>query len=261
MAQLLINPQHQFFDSNGDPLSGGKVYFFEAGTSTPTDTFTDQGGGTPNSNPVILDANGRAEIWTDLAQSYKVRLDDADDNQIWEVDNITYLPDGSITTAKLDDLAVTSAKIADLAVSTAKIANLGVTTPKLANLSVTPGKQAARNYASGGPDSSNPTAFPPEDIAALDCEITTNGRPVLLFLTGQILFTATSAFDGTVALKRGGSTIESVKVPSGSAYTFPGAHMLFIDVPAAGTYTYGIQINRQSYTCNLDGVTLWAVEL
>jgi len=39
------------------------VYTYQAGTSTPLATYTDQAGGTPNTNPIILDANGEAQIW------------------------------------------------------------------------------------------------------------------------------------------------------------------------------------------------------
>ena len=79
-------PKMQFFDSDGNPLAGGKAHTFVAGTSTLKSTYTDQGGGTPNANPVILDAAGRADIWLD--GSYKFRLDDSTDATIWTVDNI-----------------------------------------------------------------------------------------------------------------------------------------------------------------------------
>jgi hypothetical protein len=34
------NPGAQFFDDNGDPLTGGKVYTYAAGTTTPLATYT-----------------------------------------------------------------------------------------------------------------------------------------------------------------------------------------------------------------------------
>ena len=63
MARLAPFFKQQFFDNDGAPLAGGKVYSYTAGTSTPLATYTDQGGATPNANPVILDANGEANIW------------------------------------------------------------------------------------------------------------------------------------------------------------------------------------------------------
>ena len=53
----------QFFDNNGDPLAGGKVFFYQAGTSTKLDTWQDAGGTVPNANPVVLDSSGRANIF------------------------------------------------------------------------------------------------------------------------------------------------------------------------------------------------------
>jgi len=78
----------QFFDSNGDPLSGGKVYTYAAGTSTPLATYTDQGGATPNANPVILDSRGEAAIWFG-GSSYKLVLKTSADVLIWTADNVT----------------------------------------------------------------------------------------------------------------------------------------------------------------------------
>lgn len=53
------NIAEQFFDDNGDPLSSGKLYFYESGTTTPKDTYSDASLSTANANPVVLDAAGR----------------------------------------------------------------------------------------------------------------------------------------------------------------------------------------------------------
>jgi len=81
-------PVMQFFDDNGDPLAGGKLYTYEAGTTTPLATYTDEGGGTANTNPVILDAAGRANIWVATTDLYYWELEDSAGNQIWTADNI-----------------------------------------------------------------------------------------------------------------------------------------------------------------------------
>ena len=75
----------QLLDNNGDPLSGGKVYSYEAGTTTPKDTFTDPSEDTANANPVILDSAGRADIWLEEGP-YKFILTDSDDAEIKTVD-------------------------------------------------------------------------------------------------------------------------------------------------------------------------------
>ena len=86
LATLTL-PRFIEFDSGGDPLAGGKVYFYEAGTSTPKDTFSDAAGTTPNANPVILDSSGRATIFMNNDGLYKVVVDDGEDVQIYEQDN------------------------------------------------------------------------------------------------------------------------------------------------------------------------------
>lgn len=81
----------QFFDNNGVPLVGGKIYSYEAGTSTPLATYTSSSGGTAHTNPIILDAAGRVpsggEIWVAL-QLYKFVLKTSTDVLIATYDNV-----------------------------------------------------------------------------------------------------------------------------------------------------------------------------
>lgn len=88
-----ISPAVQFFDNNGDPLTGGKVCTFAAGTSTPLGTYSDLGI-TLNSNPVILDSAGRGTIYL-TAASYKIVIaastaDSSCNPAIKSQDNITW---------------------------------------------------------------------------------------------------------------------------------------------------------------------------
>ena len=87
MTSIATPPKLQFFDANGNPLAGGKLYSYAAGTTTPLATYTDYGGGTANSNPVILDSRGEANVWFGTGQ-YKLKLTDADDVEIYTVDNL-----------------------------------------------------------------------------------------------------------------------------------------------------------------------------
>ncbi len=87
MTSIATPPKLQFFDANGNPLAGGKLYSYAAGTTTPLATYTDYGGGTANSNPVILDSRGEANVWFGTAQ-YKLKLTDADDVEVYTVDNL-----------------------------------------------------------------------------------------------------------------------------------------------------------------------------
>ena len=84
---LIPNPVMQFFDANGNPLVGGKLFTYAAGTTTPQATFTDYNGATANTNPVILNSRGEAAIWCG-ANRYFMVLKDSDDVEIWTSDNV-----------------------------------------------------------------------------------------------------------------------------------------------------------------------------
>lgn len=80
----------QFFDNSGDVLSGGKIYTYAAGTTTPLATYTSSTGNTAHANPIILDAAGRVpggEIWVAL-QLYKFILKTSTDATIATYDNV-----------------------------------------------------------------------------------------------------------------------------------------------------------------------------
>jgi hypothetical protein len=109
MAVLSPPPKAQFFDANGEPLVGGKVFTYQAGTTTPLATYTTSGGTTPNTNPVILDARGEADIWYSPGVSYKVVLKDAADATIWTVDNIAIA--GSMAAQNANSVNITGGNI------------------------------------------------------------------------------------------------------------------------------------------------------
>jgi len=83
----------QFFDANGVPLSGGKLYTYAAGTTTPQTTYTSVSGAEANSNPIILNSEGRVsgtnEVWLDSAVAYKLILKTSADVQLWSADDLS----------------------------------------------------------------------------------------------------------------------------------------------------------------------------
>lgn len=81
-------PKLQFFDANGAPLVGGKLYTYLAGTTTPVTTYQNKDGTIANTNPVIFDARGEANVWTDETILTKFMLTTAEDVELWTVDNI-----------------------------------------------------------------------------------------------------------------------------------------------------------------------------
>lgn len=81
----------QFFDNNGNPLSGGKLYTFVAGSTTPAPTYTSVYGDTAHANPIRLDSAGRVpggEIWLANGLEYKFTLYTSLDVLIGTYDNI-----------------------------------------------------------------------------------------------------------------------------------------------------------------------------
>ena len=91
MPSLSPLPVSQFFDANGNPLAGGKLYTYISETTTPLATFNAQNG-TENTNPIILNYRGEANVW--LSNSlYTFVLKNAFDEAIWTVNAI-----GNVTT-------------------------------------------------------------------------------------------------------------------------------------------------------------------
>lgn len=92
---VLAGAGWQFFDNNGDPLSGGKIYSYDAGTTTPRATYSTSSGGSANANPIVLDAAGRPssggspiEVWLDTGVLYKLVITDANGANILTYDNV-----------------------------------------------------------------------------------------------------------------------------------------------------------------------------
>lgn len=78
----------QQFDMNGDPLAGGKLYFFAAGTTTPQNAFQDVALTIPQPNPIILDASGRVPMFYLADGNIKIRLADISDVTIIAADQL-----------------------------------------------------------------------------------------------------------------------------------------------------------------------------
>lgn len=76
------------WDNNGNPLVGGQLFTYQAGTTTPIATYTDNTAITPNANPVILNFRGEADIWLKPNIAYKFVLQDSLGNVIWTIDQI-----------------------------------------------------------------------------------------------------------------------------------------------------------------------------
>jgi microcystin-dependent protein len=68
-----IGNGQQFFDNNGQPLNGGLIYTYQAGSTTPLASYTTINGNIANTNPIVLDASGRppTDVWLTYGFFYK----------------------------------------------------------------------------------------------------------------------------------------------------------------------------------------------
>lgn len=115
MSVPFPNVKPQFNDVNGAPLSGGLLYIYAAGTSTPATSYSDPALTTANANPVVLDSRGEASIYF-ADGSYKFVLKDSLDVTVWTEDNVT-----------LEDFAATSTLLSKYTVDYSDIAAAATT--------------------------------------------------------------------------------------------------------------------------------------
>jgi hypothetical protein len=91
----------QFFDNSGQVLTGGLLYSYLAGTTTPAVTYTTSAGITAHPNPIVLDAAGRVpnsgEIWLTDSILYKFVLQTSAAVQIATWDNISGINSNFVT--------------------------------------------------------------------------------------------------------------------------------------------------------------------
>ena len=103
----------QFFTNTGAVLTGGKLYTYLAGTTTPAATYTSATGVTFNTNPIVLDAAGRVpssgEIWLGEGVQYKFVLKDSNDVLIASYDNITGINSNFVNYNALEEIQTATA--------------------------------------------------------------------------------------------------------------------------------------------------------
>ena len=75
LCPVLSGPQ---LDDNGNPLSGGLIWTYDAGTTTPAATYTADDGLISKTNPIVLSARGEtSSIWLAAGKPYKIILETA----------------------------------------------------------------------------------------------------------------------------------------------------------------------------------------
>lgn len=100
-AQLLLSPIGiliQQLANNGQPLSGGQIFIYQAGTTTPQTTYTDSTGATPNANPIVLNSAGRlpnVSVWVPSGTPHKLVLQDSNGVTLATIDQLYGINDPS----------------------------------------------------------------------------------------------------------------------------------------------------------------------
>ena len=145
----------QFFTNTGAVLSGGKLYIYNAGTTTPATTYTSSSGATPNTNPIILDSAGRIanQIWLPASGTFKFVLKTSTDITLWTKDDISGSPS---SLANLVDGTAAAPAIAFAAdpntgIYRAGADTLNITTGGTDRLSVDAAGVLTIGYAGSGP--------------------------------------------------------------------------------------------------------------
>ena len=110
----LAGAGQQFLDNSGNPLTGGLLYTYAAGTTTPQTTYTTAVGTTPNSNPIVMDAAGRleSEIWLTGEVAYKFILRDSAGGLLGTYDDIYGINDVSATGVPWSEITATPTTLA-----------------------------------------------------------------------------------------------------------------------------------------------------
>jgi hypothetical protein len=211
MASLTPTPKQQIYGSDGNPLVGGKIYTYAAGTTTPLATYTDYTAGTANTNPIILNSLGQANIWLG-SSSYKFSVYTSADVLLYTVDNIN-APLDSVGLAlalssptPIGNTAPNTGAFTTLAATTGTITTVNATTSTTTGVTTT----GTLTFSGGG----SMTRPPEAGIQSITATVAANALTVTLNPT-TLDFRSSTLASGTVVTRTIGSAI-SVTVSSGS---------------------------------------------
>jgi hypothetical protein len=219
----------QFFDGNGQPLSGGKIFSFEAGTTIPAPTYTDDSGTTAHTNPIILNSVGRVpsgQIWQPANPPYKFVLYTSNDILIGTFDDVAPItpPQASAIIYNQGSSGAIDRSVEDRLNDNVFVSDFGSTGAKIADAIA----------------ASSSVTFSPGTYTNSDTAVTLPFDKVLRFEKGANLTTSgtgTTSFLGTV--------IRENFNPSGmTSWTSnpvgPNYQAFYVDLGGYGEPTFGI---------------------
>jgi hypothetical protein len=194
----------QFFTDDGTVLSGGKIYTYAAGTTTPETTYTSVLGTSANSNPIILDSGGRLpeDMWLSQGVLYRFVLTDSSDVQIGEYDDIGGINDISTESVAWASITGTPTTVAGygitdaLSSATAASTYAPIASPTFTGTPLIPDNATASvNYAVGYREA-------PQNSQTANYQLVLADRGKSILMNGSSL-TMTIPANGTVAFPVG----------------------------------------------------------
>jgi hypothetical protein len=205
----------QFFDNNGVILSGGKIYTYAAGTTTPQASYTSAAGVTPHANPIILDSAGRVpggEIWLTDGLVYKFVIETAASILIGTYDNITGVNSNFINYTIQEEVQTATA---------------GQTVFDLSTINYTPGTNSLSVYIDGVNQyvgdsyletDSDTVTFTSGVHVGGEVKFTTAVQTTTGAVDASIVAVGDGVVDDTAAIQAAIDAVSSVEFPAG--YTF-----------------------------------------
>jgi hypothetical protein len=107
MPGVIATLPTQQFINNGEPVSGGSVQVYTANTVTPANTWQDKAQTTLNANPIVLNAQGRCNIWLQQGNVYDFVVKDSLGATLYTIEDVSGALD-SVTSASVSEWVVTS---------------------------------------------------------------------------------------------------------------------------------------------------------
>jgi hypothetical protein len=199
----------QFFTDDGSVLSGGKIYTYDAGTTTPQATYTSISGATFNANPIVLDSGGRLpeDMWLTEGVKYRFVLTDSNDVQIGEYDDI----------AGINDISTESVAWSTITGTPTTLAGYGITD------SITAAAAAATYAPLASPTFTGTPLIPDNDTVSANYAVGYREAPQVSKTDN---YTLVLADRGKSILMNG--TSKTLTIPANSAVAFPVGTVVII---------------------------------
>jgi hypothetical protein len=198
----LAGAGQQFLDNSGDPLTGGLLYTYAAGTTTPETTYTTALGTTAHANPIVMDAAGRleSEVWLTGEVAYKFILRDSAGGLIGTYDDIYGINDVSATGVPWAEVTGTPTTLAGYGITDSITAAVAASTYAPINDAALTGTTTIQDAAAASHRAGYLDVPQNANAASYDLVLADRGKSVVMNGTS---LTLTIPANGTVAFPIG----------------------------------------------------------